>query len=92
MDAMPQSHNIPTPRKGSNRSSTIGDALLQESRKQTIAADQLAEGTNNLNFNLELLRSEISSHSRWLAWIFWSNIAIIVIAMLLFAVSYFGRH
>ena len=41
----------------------------------------MAEGTNNLNFNLELLRTEISAHSRRLAWIFWSNIAIIVIAM-----------
>jgi hypothetical protein len=79
-------------RNGSKRPSTIGDALLHESRKQTIAADQMAEGTNNLNFNLELLRTEISSHSGWLAWIFWSNIAIIVIAMLLLVFSYSGRH
>jgi hypothetical protein len=89
---MRQSHSIPIARNGLERPSTIGDALLHESRKQTIAADQMAEGTNNLNFNLELLRTEISSHSRWLAWIFWSNIAIIVIAMLLLIFSYFGRH
>jgi len=92
MDAMPQSHNIPTIRNGLNRPSTIGDSLLEESRKRTIPADQLVEGTNNLVFNLELLRSEIASHSRWLAWIFWSNIAMIVIAILFFAVSYLARH
>jgi hypothetical protein len=76
----------------SKRPATIGDALLKEFQKQTIAGNELLEGTNNLVFNLELLRTEMSSYSRWLAAIFWSHIALIVIAICLFGVAYFGRR
>jgi hypothetical protein len=67
---------------------TIGHALLEETRKQTLAASQMTEGTDNITFNLEVLRTEISSSSRWLAWIFWSNVAIIAVLIVIIATLY----